>query len=105
MRTYPCDAKRLELLNQMSPARGWRSVREKRRCVVCEKVFRGAEVVVRWRRQGLTTLECPSCSSAPSTWVRLGNPLTDELAWQEWEAAMASCQSQFELEREDQLAC
>jgi len=103
MRTYPTDAKRLELLNQMSPTRSWRSVKEKRRCVVCEKVFRGGDAIVRWRRQGLISLECPGCASAPSTWVRLGNPLIDELAWQEWEAAMASCQSRFEADREDQL--
>jgi len=103
MRTYPNDAKRLELLNEMSPTRGWRNVREKRRCVVCEGVFRGSEVTVRWKRRGLTQLECPNCGSAPSVWVRLGNPLLDELAWQEWEAAMALCQSQMEAEEAGQL--
>lgn len=88
MRTFPDDKTRLELLNEVHPGRPWRSCAEKRRCVVCDGVFRGRDVVVHSSRPQATSLACPVCGSAPALWVRLGNPLLDDRVWAEWESAM-----------------
>lgn len=88
MRILPTDEKRLALLNEMQPTRPWRSLAEKRHCVICDKRFTGREVLVRWSRHRNIRLACPHCESAPALWVRLGNPLTNERAWADWEAAL-----------------
>lgn len=89
MRILPNDEQRLELLSNSQPGRPWRSVFEKRRCIVCEHTFRGRDAVVRWARHCVTKLGCPKCDSAPALWVRIGNPLTDDSVWAEWERALA----------------
>lgn len=96
MQIFPDDEKRLTLLNERQPARPWRSLSEKRSCVICEKTFTGREVSVRWSRNRITRLGCPHCESAPELWVRLGNPLTNERAWADWETALAEAAIGFE---------
>ena len=88
MHVLPSDRKLLALLNEAQPDRPWRSCAEKRRCVACETVFRGSEVVVRGSRPRASRLACPKCGSAPALWVRLGNPLIDEEVWNDWESAI-----------------
>ena len=84
MRPQP-DEQRLKLLNEAQPDRPWRSCAEKRRCVACDGIFRGSEVIVRHRA---SRLACPKCGSGPVLWVGLGNPFTDDRVWAEWEAAI-----------------
>jgi hypothetical protein len=88
MRIFPADEKRLALLNEAQPGRPWQTCSERRRCIGCESVFDGREVTVNWSRHRITRLGCPLCGSTPALWVRLGNPLIDEQAWADWEAAM-----------------
>ena len=88
MPTLVLQEVRLDLLNQAQPNRPWRSSTEKRRCVVCDKVFRGNDVLVREETAGGNRLACPTCHSAPALWVRLGNPLIDNAIWADWEAAL-----------------
>src|SRR5438445_471217 len=78
MQLFPKDETRLQLLNEAQPERPWRSSLEKRRCIMCERTFRGRDVVVRPGRTGQLQLACPTCDSGPQFWVRLGNPLLEE---------------------------
>lgn len=85
----PSGKKRLAALNAAQPDRPWKSCRERRQCVMCDHVFRGSDAAVRRTSRGaLTRLTCPSCGAEPTCWVRLGNPLTDERIWAEWESAI-----------------
>ena len=88
MRTLPDDEKRLSLLNEAQPDRPWLSCAEKRRCVACERVFRGSALIARSLRRLENRLACPKCGSGPALWVRLGNPYTDDRVWAEWECAL-----------------
>ena len=90
----------LELLNASQPI-VWHSCADRRRCIVCEHVFRGDEVMTR-RNHGVTRLRCPKCGSGPELWVRPGDPLLDENAWSDWECALAAFENSHE--REDDFA-
>lgn len=82
------DEKRLQLLNANEAGALWRSCSEKRRCIACERTFRGTSVVIRRGNNGVIRLECPGCGGSPDQWVRLGNPLTDEEVWADWQRAI-----------------
>ena len=88
MSSQPSDETRLQLLNEAQPGRPWRSCSEKRRCIACERTFRGTSVTVSALKNGATRLGCPRCGSAPELWVRLGNPFVDEQVWADWERAL-----------------
>jgi hypothetical protein len=90
MHTFPNDEIRLQLLNEAQPGRPWGSCKEKRRCIMCERTFRGSDVIVRQSREGVVQLGCPNCDSKPQFWVRLGNPLLEEHIWADWEVALRS---------------
>lgn len=100
MRPLPDEQQRLALLNAAQPRHPWHSCAEKRRCVVCERVFRGSSVKVRSPRRGVTRLACPKCGSEPALWVRPENPLIDRDAWADWESAMEV--SMFALSEESE---
>jgi hypothetical protein len=90
MHTIPTDEARLQLLNQLQPGQSWQSCAEKRQCIMCERTFRGWDVMVRRRRSGRLQLACPTCDSGPQFWVRLGNPLLDDRVWKPSEVASGS---------------
>jgi hypothetical protein len=96
MRVQPSAKKRLQRLNNAQSGRPWQSVTEKRRCIVCERAFRGKDVRMRWSRPGVVQLTCPTpeCESGPAAWVRLGNPLMNAAVWSEWEAAITAAADQ-----------
>jgi hypothetical protein len=104
MVTRPKNTKRLELLNQAQPDRPWSSCSEQRRCVICENVFSGDEVIVRNSRQRGVRLACPKCGSAPALWVRLGNPLVDQEVWADWESLMECASGDDSDDRETGVA-
>jgi hypothetical protein len=87
------NKERLQLLNEAQPERPWKSCAEKRRCVNCDRVFRGEDVSVCRSDFGAWQLACPKCGSSPALWVRLGNPLTQEEIWSDWESAMQMADS------------
>jgi hypothetical protein len=90
MHTLPTDEARLQLLNEVQPGQSWQSCAEKRQCIMCERIFRGWDVMVRRRRSGRLQLACPTCDSGPQFWVRLGNSLLADHVWQDWELAIRS---------------
>ncbi len=99
MRTILTDEKRLGLLNLSQPHQPWESCAEKRRCIACERTFRGTSATVRGTN-GSTRLSCPTCGSGPEFWVRLGNPLTDNEIWADWERAIEKSAAEVPEEEE-----
>jgi hypothetical protein len=104
MRSLPEKPELLKILNEAQPERPWKSCQEKRSCVVCERTFRGTDVIINSHRLGVIRLACPSCGSDPGLWVRLGNPLLDDLAWADWESALEIAASRFSGESDCDLA-
>ena len=90
MHTLDTDEARLQLLNEVQPGDAWHSCAEKRQCIMCERIFRGWDVMVRRRRSGRLQLACPTCDSGPQFWVRLGHGLLCDQGWQNWEGAGGS---------------
>lgn len=66
--------------------RKWKSLDDKRVCVLCEKTFTGRQVEVVFRRAGRLELNCPTegCHGTPHEWVYPGNPLLSKKAWADW---------------------
>lgn len=64
---------------------------DKRRCVLCERVFKIAISRTLENPSGQTRETCPTvgCQSTPEMWVHPGDPLTSEEAWQDWERMTA----------------
>jgi hypothetical protein len=65
----------LELLQQVDRFRVWNSLDDRRRCLVCDRVFTGREVVLSAGEDGKEPLRgyCPTsdCSSIPMDWAKL----------------------------------
>ena len=82
-------ADKLETLQRLDQFREWRSLDEKRYCLVCGKIITGQQIQVAGgtRGNGALRLSCPTehCNSIPMDWVLptdeiLGNMalITDE---------------------------
>ena len=73
------DADKLDVLRTVDPFRPWRSLDDKRYCLVCGKIITGQQIQVQGgtRGNGALRLSCPSegCNSIPMDWVIL----TDEI--------------------------
>src|SRR5204862_2335198 len=67
-------ADKLETLQRLDQFREWRSLDEKRYCLVCGKIITGRQIQVAGdtRGKGLLRLSCPTecCNSIPMDWVR-----------------------------------
>jgi hypothetical protein len=67
------DADKLEALGRLDQFRQWRSLDEKRYCLVCDKIITGREIQVAGgtRGNGSLRLSCPTerCNSIPMDWV------------------------------------
>jgi hypothetical protein len=67
------DRDKLEALRRLDQFRSWRSLDEKRYCLVCDKIITGKQVQVRGgtRGDGPLRLNCPTqrCHSIPLDWV------------------------------------
>ena len=67
------DAEKLDALRHLDQFRQWRSLDEKRYCLVCSKIITGREIQVAGgtRCNGSLTLSCPTarCNSIPMDWV------------------------------------
>jgi hypothetical protein len=67
------DADKLEALRCLDQFRQWRSLDEKRYCLVCGKIITGRQIQVAGgaRRNGSLRLSCPTerCNSIPMDWV------------------------------------
>jgi hypothetical protein len=73
------DADKLDALRRLDQFRQWRSLDDKRYCLVCGKIITGREIQVAGgtRGNGSLRLSCPTerCNSIPMDWVLL----TDEI--------------------------
>jgi hypothetical protein len=73
------DAARLEALRRLDQFREWRSLDDKRYCLVCGKIITGRQIQVAGgtRGNGQSRLSCPTerCNSIPMDWVLV----TDEI--------------------------
>lgn len=67
------DADKLEVLRRLDQFRQWRSLDEKRYCLVCSKIITGRQIQVAGgtRGNGSLRLSCPTerCNSIPMDWV------------------------------------
>jgi hypothetical protein len=67
------DGDKLEALRRLDQFRPWRSLDEKRYCLVCDKIITGKQVQVTGgtRGDGPLRLNCPTerCHSIPMDWV------------------------------------
>ena len=67
------DADKLDALRRLDQFRQWRSLDEKRYCLVCSKIITGREIQVAsgTRGNGSLRLSCPTerCNSIPMDWV------------------------------------
>src|SRR5882724_7429315 len=67
------DADKLEVLRRLDQFRQWRSLDEKRYCLVCGKIITGRQIQVAGgtRGNGSLRLSCPTerCNSIPMDWV------------------------------------
>ena len=80
---------RLSILCREDGYREWRSLDDKRFCILCERTFTGRQVELQMRR-GRFSLHCPTedCNSTPRQWVHPGNPLVSDKAYQDWSLAL-----------------
>jgi hypothetical protein len=64
---------RLDVLRRLDQFRQWRSLDEKRYCLVCGKIITGHQILVTGgtRGNGALRLNCPTehCNSIPMDWV------------------------------------
>jgi hypothetical protein len=67
------DADKLDVLRALDQFRQWRSLDEKRYCLVCGKIITGQQIEVMGgtRSEGPLRLSCPTaqCNSIPMDWV------------------------------------
>jgi len=66
------DEEKLEVLRRLDQFRQWRSLEEKRYCLVCGRIITGLQIEVAGRtRGGPLRLSCPTerCNSIPMDWV------------------------------------
>jgi hypothetical protein len=67
------DGDKLETLQRLDQFRQWRSLDEKRYCLVCGKVITGRQILVAGgtRGNGPLRLSCPTerCNSIPMDWI------------------------------------
>ena len=77
--TPPPDAARLDALRRLDQFREWRSLDDKRYCLVCGKIITGRQIEVAngTHGNGQSRLSCPTerCNSMPMDWVLV----TDEI--------------------------
>jgi len=96
---YPED--RLDLLRAADPSRKWRSLDDRRICVLCDRVISGRQVMITRDANGAVKVACPTsdCAGSPREWVYPGNPLVSDKAWADWAMALAFGESEFEQSR------
>jgi hypothetical protein len=67
------DEEKLEVLRRLDQFRQWRSLEEKRYCLVCGAIINGGQIQVAGgtRSNGPLRLSCPTerCNSIPMDWV------------------------------------
>ena len=86
---------RLSILQAVDQFRHWRSLDDKRVCILCDRSFSGRQVQITRTRSGRVQLRCPTqgCKAEPNHWVYPGNPLVSETAYKDWRRALDTAES------------
>jgi len=92
------DADKLDVLCRLDQFRAWRSLEEKRYCLVCGKIITGQQIQLTGgtRANGALRLGCPTerCNSIPMDWVMPTDEILakveERMAAEEREAAARS---------------
>src|SRR5262249_42669531 len=91
------DTDKLEALRRLDQFRQWRSLEEKRYCLVCGKIITGQQIQVAGgtRGNGALRLDCPTkgCTSIPMDWVLPTDEIlakVERMAAEEREASASS---------------
>jgi hypothetical protein len=88
------DVDKLDALQRLDQFRPWRSLDEKRYCLVCGEIITGEQILVTGgtRGNGPLRLSCPTerCHSIPMDWILLTDEVRASLALQEAERGNAS---------------
>jgi hypothetical protein len=88
------DVDKLDALQRLDQFRPWRSLDEKRYCLVCGEIITGEQILVTGgtRGNGPLRLSCPTerCHSIPMDWILLTDEVMASLALRETERADAS---------------
>jgi hypothetical protein len=91
------DADKLAALRRLDQFRQWRSLEEKRYCLVCGKIITGQQIQVAGgtRGNGALRVSCPTerCNSIPMDWVMPTDEIlakVERMAAEEREAAARS---------------
>lgn len=81
---------KLAILQEADRFRKWKSLDDKRVCLLCDRTFTGRQLNVTRDRRGRYQLHCPTeeCRSTAHEWVHPGNPLLSQKAWKDWSRAM-----------------
>jgi hypothetical protein len=71
------DADKLNALRRLDQFREWRSLDDKRFCLVCGKIINGWQIQIAGGTRGPLRLSCPTerCNSIPMDWVLPTNEL------------------------------
>ena len=82
---------RLDILRETDPIRKWRSLDDRRICVVCDRVITGRQIKLTRYSASKVRVACPTdgCAGSPREWVYPGNPLVSEKAWADWAIALS----------------
>jgi hypothetical protein len=77
---------KLDALRKGDTTYVWKSLDDRRCCIVCDRTFSGRQVDVVVTPSGRVRMHCPSegCPSSPREWVCPGNPLVSQKAWRDW---------------------
>jgi hypothetical protein len=96
------DADKLDVLRRLDQFRQWRSLDEKRFCLVCGKLITGQQIQVEGgtRGNGPLRLSCPTerCNSIPMDWVLPTDEIlarVERMAKQERKAAELASRNQI----------
>ncbi len=83
------DSNLLRLLRQQDAQRTWGSLDDERVCVLCGREFRGRDIRIAIEN-GRATCHCPTrgCRGALSHFVFAGNPLVDQVTFDDWMLAL-----------------
>jgi len=92
-----CDAEKLDVLRRLDQFRQWRSLDDKRYCLVCGNIINGHQIQVTGgtRGNGPLRLNCATerCNSIPMDWVLPTDEIiakVEKMVAQEREASLSS---------------
>jgi hypothetical protein len=90
MKTHLQLDDRLSILRAQDRFRNWRSLDDRRICILCDKTFNGRQIEITRHRHGEFRIHCPTegCHSKPHQWVYPGNPLVSGRSFNDWWRAL-----------------